>query len=61
MIETLEQLFSDLDADGVYLVSEQQPHPYTEYVSSGKKEGEAVFRELVFRTFHKAQERGYSA
>jgi len=56
MITNLEQLFMDRDADGVYLVSAQQPHPYTEYVSSGGKEGEAEFRGLVLRTFRQAIE-----
>jgi|GEM_PF-3000730 len=57
MIENLERHFIDLDADGVHLVSEQQPHPFSEYVGSGEEEGEAEFRALVFRTFRQAIER----
>ncbi|MFC1545209.1 GSU2403 family nucleotidyltransferase fold protein [Gemmatimonadota bacterium] len=51
MIENLERLFFDMDADGVHLVSTQQPQPFSEYISSGGKDGEAEFRGLVFRTF----------
>jgi len=57
MIKNLERHFIDLDAEGVHLVSMQQPHPFAEYVSSGGKGGEAEFRGLVFRTFHQVLER----
>lgn len=57
MIKNLERHFNDMDADGVYLVSGQQPHPFAEYVGSGGKEGEAEFRVLVFRTFRQVIER----
>lgn len=57
MVRNLERYFNDLDSDGVHLVSGQQPHPFTEYVGTGGKEGEAEFKGLVFRIFRQAIER----
>jgi hypothetical protein len=54
MVDNLDRYFADLDSEGVFLVAEQEPHPYAEYVQSGGEEGIEEFKGLVFRTFRDA-------